>query len=577
MSSTDRPRFDINALREHAGAKVFARGETYHRDGLVKILVVEPRRVLAEVAGTEDYRTVLTGRGADVGGECSCPAFEDWQFCKHMVAVALATNAAGGDAEVEGAATLARIRRYLKKKGVDALVEMIAELAERDDALFRKLELASATTDAKNGTLATRLRKAIGEATRIRDYVDYRAAAGWASGVETVLDALAELASGAEAALVLELAEWAFDRIESAIEHIDDSDGHCGDLLHRARDIHLAAARATKPDPVTLARSLFTREIADGYGVFAGSACVYAEVLGRPGLEEYRRLAAEAWEKLPARQGRRRAGDASHDYGQLRTILDHFAERDADVAARIALRAKDLSSTWCYLELAQFCHAQGREDEALRWAEDGLFVFEDERPDERLVFFAVDLLSKAGRTGEAEAHLWRAFDKEPSFELYAQLRKRAGTAARDRAIAQLQARAAKGERTRWHFPAELLIRILTHEKRFDAAWAAVQTYGASIGTREALARVSEATHKREALNVYAERVDALATGGGNPAYGEAAALIVHMAGLRSTVEQAAIPKFALRRVNLCLRCNHERCFSLAQCVHTGGLHRRGAS
>jgi uncharacterized Zn finger protein len=538
MSATDRPRFDLDALRECAGTKAFARGEAYHRDGVVKILVLEPRRVLAEVAGTEDYRTVLTGRGSDIGGECSCPAFEDWGFCKHMVATALATNAAGGDAEAEGAATLARIRQYLKKKGADALVDMIADLAEQDHSLFLKLELASATVGAKGGTLGTRLRKAIDEATRIRDYVDYRAASGWASGVEEVLDTLAELASGAEAALVLELAELAFERIESAIERIDDSDGHCGVLFDRVRDIHLAAARAAKPDPVGLARDLFAREMADGYGAFEGAADAYAEVLGEAGLDEFRRLAAAAWEKLPPRQGGRGSPDASLDYSRLRDILDGFAERDGDVATRIALRAKDLSSAWSYLQLAQFCLSQGREEEALRSAEDGLFVFEDERPDEQLVFFAVDLLSKAGRKGEAEAHLWRAFNKEPSFDLYARLHKIADSAARERAIEHLQARAAKSERTRWHYPAELLIRILIHEKMYDAAWAAVRAYGASIGTREALARASEATHAREALDAYAERVDALANGGGNPAYAEAAALIAHMAGLRGAAEQA---------------------------------------
>jgi hypothetical protein len=401
------------------------------------------------------------------------------------------------------------------------------------------LELASASAETDGGALEARLRKAIDEATRTRGYVEYHAAAGWATGVATVLNALAERASGPQAARMLALAEHAIERIEAAIETIDDSDGHCGGLLELTGEIHLVAARAARPDPVTFARNLFAREMADDYGVFAGSANLYADVLGAPGLDEYRRLAAEAWAKLPARVGGRGAPDGSDDYRRLRDILDGFAERDGDVAARIALRAKDLSSTWAYWELAQFCLSQGREEEALRWAEDGLFVFADERTDERLTFFAVELLSKANRKGEAEAHLWRAFDKAPNFELYARLSKLAGAAARQRAIETLQARAAKGERTRWQHPADLLIRVLTHEKMFDAAWAAVRTHGASIGAREALAQASEATHAREALEVYAERVEALAGGGGNPAYAEAAALIARMAGLRGAAEQQA--------------------------------------
>src|ERR1700722_18466560 len=216
MSATEHFRFDIDALRERAGATTFSRGEEYHRDGLVKLVVVEPKRVLAEVAGSEDYRTVLTGRGARVGGECSCPAFEERGFCKHMVAAALTANAAGGDAEAEGAATITRIREHLKNKGVDALVQMIMDLAEYDDVLLRRLDLASTATGAKGAKLGARLRKAVDEATNTRGYVDYQAAPDWVGGVNTVLNTLEELATGNEAALVLELAERAIDRIEAA-------------------------------------------------------------------------------------------------------------------------------------------------------------------------------------------------------------------------------------------------------------------------------------------------------------------------------------------------------------------------
>jgi len=71
MKAKDRPRFDVEALRDLAGEKVFARGEAYYRDGQVEILAMEPARVVAQVSGTEDYRTVLTGRGKRIGGECS--------------------------------------------------------------------------------------------------------------------------------------------------------------------------------------------------------------------------------------------------------------------------------------------------------------------------------------------------------------------------------------------------------------------------------------------------------------------------------------------------------------------------
>jgi uncharacterized Zn finger protein len=539
MKAEHRPRFDIDVLRELAGKKAFARGEAYHRDGQVEILSIKPGRVLAQVAGTEDYRTELRGAGEDIGGQCSCPAWEDWGFCKHMVATALAANDLVG--EVDGSGALDRIRDHLKEKSVDALVEMVMEFVEQDPALFRKLDTAAAAIHDDDKTLGARLRKMIDSATRTGDFLDYRETAGWAGEVDTVFDSIAGLASGARAGLAIELAERAIDRIAGAMEEIDDSDGHCGMLLGRARDIHLAAVREVRPEPVQLARDLFAREMADEYGTFEGAVALYADVLGDTGLAEYRRLAAEAWGKLPSRRGGRKQREEQEEFlgnqHQLMRILDFFAERAGEVDTRIALRAKDLSSQWSYLQLAEFCLAHGREEEALRGAEEGLWVFEDGRPDERLVLLAAELLSKAGRKAEAEACLQRAFEKAPSLELYIRLREFGGEAARERVLKFLEARQIRGEKIRWHNPADLLIRIWMHEKMFDAAWATVRKHGTSVALKDELASDSEATHPGEALEVYTARVNQLANSGGDRAYAEAAKLVARMATLRSKTEQ----------------------------------------
>jgi hypothetical protein len=358
--------------------------------------------------------------------------------------------------------------------------------------------------------------------------------------VAETLDAVARLAEGRRAGLALELAVHAMDRIGDALGDIDDSAGHGGALLHQAREVHLEAARAAAPDPVRLAGELYAREMADEYGAFDGTAALYAEALGDAGLAEYRRLAIAAWEALPQRSGRGRGAEAySTDVYRLERILDFFAERAGDVDARIALRAKNVASPWSYVELAGFCRAQGRGDEALRRAEEGLWMFEDEAPDERLVFLAVDLLCAAGRAADAEAHLWRAFGKAPSIELYARLRGLGGDDVRERAVGVLEARLAGKDRALRDSPADLLVRILMREELPDAAWASVGRNGASLAVREALARVSETSHPGEALAVYAERVERLADQGGNPAYAEAAALARHMGTLRSAAEQAA--------------------------------------
>jgi tetratricopeptide (TPR) repeat protein len=538
MTKQAGPRFDPETVRELAGDRSFARGEAYFRDGAVAIISLRPQRVVARVAGSEDYRTELTGSGADIGGSCSCRAFHDYGFCKHMVAAALAANAAG-EAQTTGGNPLDRIRDHLRSKPVDALVDMILDMAERDPALFRKLDLAAATLQGDGKAIESRLRKAIDGATRTRGYIEYAAVSGWAEGVNEALDALADLA-GAQSGVALKLAEHAIDRIGSAVMEIDDSDGHGGALLDRARDIHLAACSAERPDPVGLARYLFERELHHPFDTFEGAAGLYEDVLGEAGLAEYRRLANKAWSKLPARMGRRkgRMDDFSGDRGRLMTILDFFAERDGDVEARIALRARDLSSPWQYQQLARFCLDQGREEEALKHAEEGLWIFEDESPDLGLTLLVADLLAKKGRKEDAAARLWTVFEKEPSFDLYNRLARIGGKAARDRAIKLIEARSSAAKRADWSWnqPGNLLVEILMHEKAFDEAWAAVARHGATSGMKEALARATERTHPGEALAVYAARVEELA---GGAAYEEAVKLIARMAKLRGAAEHAS--------------------------------------
>jgi hypothetical protein len=69
------------------------------------------------------------------------------------------------------------------------------------------------------------------------------------------------------------------------------------------------------------------------------------------------------------------------------------------------------------------------------------------------------------------------------------------------------------------------------------AWAMTRKHRVSRAVKESLARESEADHPREALNIYAERVDELANEGGNRAYEEAAGFVNRMGRLRCPAEQ----------------------------------------
>ncbi|HEY5206178.1 MAG TPA: acyltransferase, partial [Roseiarcus sp.] len=137
------------------------------------------------------------------------------------------------------------------------------------------------------------------------------------------------------------------------------------------------------------------------------------------------------------------------------------------------------------------------------------------------------------------AVLKRAFERAPDFNVYLRWREAAGEAAQEQALAVVDRHAAAETGVSFGHPADLGVKILMHEGQFEMAWAMTRKYRVSRTVKEELARASEAAHPREALEVYARRVDELANEGGNHAYEEAAGLIARMGRLRDAAEQTA--------------------------------------
>lgn len=539
-------RFDVDELRDLAGDKVFARGVAYHEDGNVEIVRFDRARVLARVIGSEVYRCELVGTGKKFSGECSCRAFEDWGFCKHLVATALTANSLGPEALEQASNRFGKIREHLRTKGVERLVEMVVGFAERDPLLLQELELSAAAATADDKTLFAQFRKAISEATRTGGYIEYGETRDWVRGIESVLDRIAGLIENGRAELVLRLLDHFFARMDEALGSIDDSDGGAGGAYAKACEIHLAACREAKPDSIILARALFAREVDSEWEFFHGASEIYEDILGHAGLAEYRRLASEAWQKIKPRRTAGQDDQFGRRYA-LGAILASFAEREGDVDGVIAIRSKDLSTAYDYIGIAQLCLNHTREAEALKWVEDGLWQFED-TPDERLILFASDFYRRIGRKAEADRLLWRMFERRPSIDLYERLksaaesdRMQAGVVL-DRALGWLRSKLGKPQGrtvTQWSAPAELLVRLMLAEGLLADAWTIVDGHGCSEMLLEQLANASERSHPAEALKVYAGCVDRRVRLGGQTNYEYASRLIGRMRLVRHDIGETA--------------------------------------
>ncbi|OWJ67065.1 SWIM zinc finger family protein [Inquilinus limosus] len=541
-------RFDIDAIRRLSGETTFARGSAYHAAGRVAILSSHAGRITAKVFGSETYDASLAQGVDHPAGDCSCPAFAGIGWCKHLVAVALAANDLA-DGETSGSRP-DPVRDHLRSLSAETLVEMVLEQAGKDPGLRRRLELAAAMTQGDDAMIHAHLKKAITAATRT-DGIEYRRVRSWVRGIGDFLDRIEDLLDGGRAQLGLDLLEHVLDRMAPALAEIDDSDGDGMALFGRAEKLHLQACQTVRPDPVALARRLFRRETESLTDAFSGSTGTYGDVLGREGLAEYRRLAEAAWAQLPSRRADDRRASQDHEYASKRhalfSILDDLAETDGDFDRRVALLTKDLSSVSGYEKLVDLCLAHGRPEAAVKWAEEGLWLFQGVSA-ELLSRKAVSLYRRSGRTAEAEALLWRCFDRRPSSHLLNELKVLAGGdaggAVLDRAVAVMRQRLAGRQKTgQWwggFSDADFLVEILLAQGRLAEAWAVTDAHDCQARTVLAVAAASETTEPAKVVALYEQLVERHVGHTTQAGYEEACRLIDTIGRIRKDRTETAI-------------------------------------
>ena len=385
--------------------------------------------IAGTVSGTHDYEVRIWVEGDDLAYACDCPIGVDVTFCKHLVALAVAwlgESADGSSTKRPGPRpsrdrprpiTMSDVRTYLDGQDHGILVEMILAEADRDDRLRERLLLRT-TMAAASGAGAGQIRRAIDRAVRVGSFVDYAGAYDFARGIHDAIDLVEDLLRDGQPAAVIELTEHALRRVEQVLDSVDDSDGEMGGLLERLQELHLVACRAARPEPDELAARLFAWELGDEWDVFSAAPETYADVLGAHGLATYRRLAEAEWTKVPALgpgsgEGR---SDSSRRY-RVTSMMESLARAAGDVDELVAVRSRDLSVAYRFLEIAQVCLEAGREDEALDWAERGVRAFPT-GTDGRLRAFLAELYHRRSRPDEALALIWAEFVEHPELARY---------------------------------------------------------------------------------------------------------------------------------------------------------------
>lgn len=264
-------------LKSLATTRSFGRGEAYFKEGRVHGLAAHEGTCTAIVRGQDDYSVTLRSTEHEIDYSCDCPIGLEGDFCKHLVAVGLASlnnpvpDSKGKPSKRKGRESSDDLRAYLERQDKDTLVAMLAREVIENRNLRDRLLLEAAQSNPA-GLDITAYRRSIASATRTDDFVDYHSAYDFTRRILQVTASIAALLNDGHAQAVIELTEYALAQLEKAIGNMDDSDGYMSDILPELQNLHHRACLDVRPEPCALARRLFEWELKSDWEIFYGTA-----------------------------------------------------------------------------------------------------------------------------------------------------------------------------------------------------------------------------------------------------------------------------------------------------------------
>lgn len=443
-----------------------------------------------------------------------------------------------------------QFKAWLAQQPHEVLVAMLLEVAQRDDRLAQTL-LVKSTPISGQDSLVDDLRLVIDDVTTVDGFVDWRAMHSFSDPLDQAVDTLETLLTPEHASALVELAQYAIEQTEAALEKVDDSNGQVGDILCRLGDLHLKACKLARPDAAALAYDLFQLETTLPFGVCSFSAQTYLDVLGETGLLTYRALAQTRWDALAPTDANAGFDDARY---KITRVMEDLAQASGNVDELVAIKSRDLKRAFNYLVIAEILSKDKRHDEALQWAERGLKAHPD-RTDNRLRDFLVAMYLQRQRMDEALQLTWIQFEEQPGLAAYQKLQGVAAKlgvwpAQRARALACLdEVVAREANQTSRYKPKPSVpdssrrVAIALWESDLDVAWNAVQSGQCEQRLRLCLAQALESTRGCDALSLYRQIIPEMVGQTNNDAYASAMVLVRKVGELMDALGQS--PQFAV--------------------------------
>lgn len=223
----------LDNLREDEMKRIFAetiyeRGKEYHLEGKVHDLSFRNGTLSGKVKGSQgySYEVMLTKRGKELTGYCSCPYPDN---CKHMVAVLLeALNNVPSTSDVRAYfsadITHNKMVEYLKTLPEKELRSLVLDLMARHPEEEERMELFLMLPEDTEGFMK-RARAIVNETFGRRSFIDYYEVGDYTSRLIELSKMGKRLLSMGYPALAALFYEYMIKKGEKRLQSLDDADG----------------------------------------------------------------------------------------------------------------------------------------------------------------------------------------------------------------------------------------------------------------------------------------------------------------------------------------------------------------
>jgi uncharacterized Zn finger protein len=447
-------------LQELAGEGAYHRGKEYYYNDHVVELRIKGNTIIADVEGSELYQVTLKHTAKLFEGSCDCPASENFDFCKHCVAAGLKyLEVLRSKEKLKGSKNKDLLKNYLASLPVADLVEQLESLISTDKLLLdewtMKAEVAAGKLDHK--AFKKRITAAIPYNRHLHRYAQVRT---YFVRVEQLLEKLEGFIAEFKADEGLVLVDYALQRIEKALETIDDSGGFrygSEGILHMLHIQTMDRLDWPKEKKGAYLLDIYMGQQIDMYPDIPAS---YITALGSEGLAAFNAGLQKTWDKLPAlKEGQHNDSDweKKYFYRRIQGPLFEAAKASGDIDTCIALLLKTAIDGSDMLSLSEFCLDNDRLEQAIDWLQKAREANSNSRwqhHDESYLQQEVRILCYQKKFDQALQVLWTQYKKQPRMHRYAQIIE----------VAELA-----GDSTDWYRQAldhlQSLIRVSKDERR----------------------------------------------------------------------------------------------------------------